>query len=100
MMATYRELLAKESPEMQARVAERVEEASIQIALGMLRDELNISQTELAAIMGVKQPSVARIEQTDNDPRLSTLKRYVKALGGELSLDITLPTGKRVAIHL
>lgn len=45
-MATYRELLAKESPEMQARVAERVEEASIQIALGALRDELNISPTE------------------------------------------------------
>lgn len=99
-MATYRELLAKESPEMQARGAERVEEASIQIALGMLRDELNISQTELAAVMGVKQPSVARIEQADNDPRLSTLKRYVKALGGKLSLDVTLPTGKRVAFHL
>lgn len=99
-MATYRELLAKESPEMQAKVAERVEEVSIQIALGMLRDELNISQTELAAVMGIKQPSVARMEQADNDPRLSTLKRYVKALGGELSLDVTLPTGKRVAFHI
>ncbi|MEY8711669.1 transcriptional regulator [Mangrovibacter phragmitis] len=99
-MATYRELLAKESPEMQARVAERVETASIQIALSMLREELNISQTELAAAMGVKQPSVARIEQAGNDPRLSTLKRYVQALGGELSLDVTLPTGKRVAFHL
>ena len=99
-MATYKELLAKESPEMQVRVARRVEEVSIQIALAMLRDELNISQTELAAVMGVKQPSVARIEQTDNDPRLSTLKRYVTALGGELSLDIKLPSGKRVAFHL
>lgn len=60
-MGTYRDFLAKESPEMQARIAERVEEISTQIALSMLRDELNISQTE----------------QTDNDPRLSTLKRYV-----------------------
>ncbi|NDK98335.1 hypothetical protein GPY23_04690 [Photorhabdus bodei] len=50
--------------------------------------------------MGVKQPSVARMEQADNDPRLSTLKRYVKALGGELSLEVTLPTGKRIAFHL
>lgn len=99
-MATYRELLAQESPEIQARVAERVETTSIQIALSMLRDELNISQTELAAMMGIKQPSVVRIEQADNDPRLSTLKRYVKALGGELSLNVTLPTGKRVAFHL
>jgi transcriptional regulator with XRE-family HTH domain len=99
-MATYRELLAKESPDMQARVAERIELASIKIALSQLRDELNISQTELAAAMGVKQPSIARMEQADNDPRLSTLKRYVAALGGELSIDITLPTGKRVAFHL
>ena len=99
-MSTYRELLAKESPEMQSRVADRGEEASIRIALSALRDELNISQTEMATMMGVKQPSVARMEQADNDPRLSTLKRYVKALGGELSLDVTLPTGKRVAFHL
>jgi predicted transcriptional regulator len=99
-MATYRELLAKENPDMQTRVVERIEQASIKIALSQLRDELNISQTELAAAMGVKQPSIARMEQTDNDPRLSTLKRYVAALGGELSIDITLPTGKRVAFHL
>lgn len=99
-MATYRELLAQESPEMQARVAGRIEETGTRITLSMLRDELNISQTELAAAMGVKQPSVARMEQADNDPRLSTLNRYVKALGGELSLDVTLPDGKRVAFHL
>lgn len=99
-MSTYKELLAKESPEMQTRVAERVEEASLRIALSMLRDELNISQTELAAMMGIKQPSVARMEQPDNDPRLSTLKRYVQALGGELSLDVTLPTGKRIAFNI
>jgi transcriptional regulator with XRE-family HTH domain len=99
-MATYRELLAKESPEMQARVEERVEQASIRLALSQLRDELDMSQTELAVAMGVQQPSIARIENADHDPRLSTLKRYVAALGGELSIDVTLPTGKRIAFHL
>ena len=99
-MATYRELLAKESPEMQARVEVRVEKASIKLALSQLRDELGMSQTELAVAMGVQQPAIARIENADHDPRLSTLKRYVAALGGELSIDITLPTGKRVAFHL
>ncbi|EJP2206733.1 hypothetical protein NU123_004973 [Salmonella enterica] len=39
-------------------------------------------------------------QQADNDPRLSTLKRYVAALGGELSIDVTLPTGKRVVFHI
>lgn len=96
-MATIKELMAKQSPESQERIAAKVEEMRQTIALSMLREELNMSQTEMAAAMGVKQPTVAKMEQADNDPRLSTLKRYVAALGGELSIDVKLPTGKRIA---
>lgn len=99
-MATLKELMAKQSPESQERIAEKVEVLRQVIALNMLREELNISQAELASAMGVKQPTIAKMEQADNDPRLSTLKRYVTALGGELSIDVKLPTGKRVAFHL
>ncbi|ECC1742002.1 Cro/Cl family transcriptional regulator [Salmonella enterica subsp. salamae] len=96
-MATLKELMAKQSPESQQRIAAKVEEMRQTIALNRLREELNMSQTEMAAAMGVKQPTVAKMEQADNDPRLSTLKRYVAALGGELSIDVKLPTGKRIA---
>ncbi|AZI86370.1 helix-turn-helix domain-containing protein [Kosakonia cowanii] len=99
-MATLDELLAKRSPESLARIEERVDELRRSIVLSQLREELNISQTELASLMGVKQPTLAKIEQPGNDPRLSTLKRYVAALGGELTIDITLPTGKRVAFQI
>ncbi|MCU6665881.1 Antitoxin HigA [compost metagenome] len=98
-MATLKELMAQQSEESKERIAAKVEELRIIVALNQLREELNISQTQLAAAMGVKQPTVAKIEQPDNDPRLSTLKRYVKALGGEVSIDVILPTGKRVAFH-
>ncbi|MHA0913277.1 helix-turn-helix domain-containing protein [Kosakonia cowanii] len=99
-MATLDELLAKRSPESLARIEERVDELRRSIVLSQLREELNISQAELASLMGVKQPTLAKIEQPGNDPRLSTLKRYVAALGGELTIDITLPTGKRVAFQI
>lgn len=99
-MATLDELLSKRSPESLARIEERVDELRRSIVLSQLREELNISQTELASLMGVKQPTLAKIEQPGNDPRLSTLKRYVAALGGELTIDITLPTGKRVAFQI
>ncbi|MBA7803766.1 helix-turn-helix transcriptional regulator [Citrobacter freundii] len=99
-MATLKELMAKQSPESQERIAEKVEVLRQAVALSMLREELNLSQAELASVMGVKQPTIAKMEQADNDPRLSTLKRYVAALGGELSIDVKLPTGKRVAFHL
>ncbi len=47
---------------------------SIKLALSQLRDELDMSQAELAAIIGVQQPSIARMENADHDPLLSTLK--------------------------
>ncbi|MFJ3459410.1 helix-turn-helix domain-containing protein [Scandinavium goeteborgense] len=99
-MSTLKELMAQQSPESQKRIKERVEEMRQEVALSQLRTELQVSQSELAAAMGVKQPTIAKMEQPDNDPRLSTLKRYVAALGGELSIDVTLPTGKRVAFHI
>ncbi|HCM9152578.1 TPA: helix-turn-helix transcriptional regulator [Enterobacter cloacae subsp. cloacae] len=99
-MATLKELIAQQSAESQERIAAKVEVMRRIVALNQLREELNISQTELAAAMGVKQPTVAKIELPGNDPRLSTLKRYVSALGGELSIDVTLPNGKRIAFEI
>ena len=99
-MATLKELMAQQSAESQERIAAKVEVMRRIVALNQLREELNISQTELAAAMGVKQPTLAKIEQPGNDPRLSTLKRYVSALGGEMSVDVTLPNGKRIAFQI
>ncbi|MEP8646260.1 helix-turn-helix transcriptional regulator [Enterobacter kobei] len=99
-MATLKELMAQQSAESQERIAAKVVVIRRIVALNQLREELNISQTELAAAMGVKQPTVAKIEQPGNDPRLSTLKRYVSALGGEMSIDVTLPNGKRIAFQI
>ncbi|EFA4747959.1 helix-turn-helix domain-containing protein [Escherichia coli] len=72
-------MIAARSPESPARIAARAQELRREIALTSLRHELNMSQTQLARAMGGKQPTVAKIEQADNDPRLSTLKRYVEA---------------------
>lgn len=94
-MATLKELMAKHSPDSQQRIAAKAAEIRQSVALNLLREELQMSQTEMAAAMGVKQPTIAKMEQADNDPRLSTLKRYIAALGGELSINVTLPTGKK-----
>lgn len=99
-MATLKELMAQQSAESQERIAAKVDVMRRIVALSQLREELNVSQTELAEAMGVKQPTVAKIEQPGNDPRLSTLKRYVSALGGEMSIDVTLPNGKRIAFQI
>lgn len=99
-MSTLDKLLAKQSPEARAQIEARAEEIRREITLAKIREELNLSQTELAQSLGVSQPSIAKIENVDNDPKLSTLKRYIKALGGELSIDVTLPNGKRIGFSL
>lgn len=99
-MATLKEMMAKRSPDSRARIEARTAEIRQEITLAKLREELDVSQTQLAAALGVKQPSVVKIEKVENDPKLSTLKRYVAALGGELALDVTLPSGKRIALSL
>lgn len=53
--------------------------------IGELRRQLGISQVEIAGQLGVTQPCVAKIERQE-DMRLSTLRRYVAGLGGELRL--------------
>ncbi|MBP6083342.1 MAG: helix-turn-helix domain-containing protein [Providencia sp.] len=99
-MGTLEELLAKRSPESLKRIEARVEELRREITLSKMREELNISQVQLAELLGIKQPAVVKMEKLGNDPKLSTIKRYVKALGGELSLDVTLSNGKKLELHL
>ena len=56
--------------------------------------EIGLSQTEVAARMGTSQSAVARLESGDADVRLSTLERYVAALGERLDWGFERPVGK------
>ncbi len=57
----------------------------IQYQLDELRQTRNVTQHQLAEALGVHQPNVSRLENAD-DPKLSTLRAYVEALGGRLEL--------------
>ncbi len=48
-----------------------------------LRAKRQVTQNELADRLGIRQPTVSKIERRE-DVNLSTLRRYVEALGGEL----------------
>lgn len=58
--------------------------------LAELRRSRGISQARLADVLGVKQMQVSRLERR-KDPRLSTLRRSVEALGGRLTLIALFP---------
>lgn len=59
------------------------------------RKAVNMTQVELAEAMGVSQNRVSRMENGDiNSMSLDTLRKYVGALGGSVTLVADLPTGK------
>ena len=85
-------LLASRSSESQARIQEMVDELLLESQLHLIREDLEISQKELAAALGIKQPSLSVIENRGNDLSISTMKKYVEAMGGKLRIDVELPT--------
>lgn len=76
------------------------DEMILETGLQMMREELKLSQKAVAELMGISQPAVTQLEQRGNELKIATLKRYIEAMGGKLSLDVELPTGKRLAFHI
>lgn len=99
-MKTLRDAIAARSPESQARIKEMADEMILETGLQLMREELHLSQKSLAESMGVSQPAITQIEQRGNDVKLATLKRYIEAMGGKLSLTIELPEGGGRVFHI
>ena len=63
-----------------------------------LRKALRCSQENLAEVLGVKQAEVSKMERR-TDMYLSTVRRYVEAMGGHLDLVASFPKQKPVRIR-
>lgn len=97
MAKNLQDLLAARSSESQKRISEAADEMLLEVNLYALREQLAMSQAAVAKAMGISQPSVVAIEQRGNDIKLSTMKRYVEAMGGKLRIDVELPDGKHTS---
>ncbi|PWU48910.1 hypothetical protein DLJ46_10730 [Micromonospora globispora] len=80
-----------ESPEVRAAYEDAQETHRILDSLVALRRALRLTQTAVARRMGVKQPAVSEFENEANDPRLSTIQRYARAVEGQIRLVLELP---------
>jgi hypothetical protein len=95
MGRTLDQVLDSLPSERRARIEERAEGLRMEVeGLKDLRLLAEQSQEQLAKALGVKQPSVHKIEH-QTDLYLSTLRRFVEAVGGTLELRVSLP-GKGV----
>lgn len=88
--------IAAADPERAARIDAYKRAIGDALALADLRDERGVTQNEVAARLDVSQANVSRIEH-EEDVYLSTLRRYVTALGGELEINAVFPD-RRIAL--
>ena len=63
-------------------------------AVASARALSGMSQKQLAAITGIDQSDISKIERGVANPSVSTLERIAHALGGQLSISIAVPAVK------
>jgi DNA-binding transcriptional regulator YiaG len=93
MARKFRELMADWSPERVQAVEARTQQMLREMPLVELRRQLNLTQEALAAALGTSQASVSKLERR-RDISLSSLRRYVEAMGGELEITARFPEGE------
>jgi hypothetical protein len=80
---------------IQTRASELIAE---EMSLRDLRVALNKTQVALSAALHIKQDGVSRLENR-SDMLLSTLTKYIKAMGGSLKLIAEFPDRPPITIQ-
>ncbi|MBB5049068.1 hypothetical protein HNR60_003842 [Rhodopseudomonas rhenobacensis] len=92
------EVFGKFPPVRRAKIKDRAAVLiAEQLGLQELRQSRKLTQDEVARRVGGKQVYVSRLEKR-SDMKVSTLRDYVKAIGGHLDLVVTFPEGQSVRI--
>lgn len=95
MARNYNELRAKIEPDRRERVEKRVAEAIRAMPLDEIREARALTQMQLAEVLQVSQGAVSKVERR-TDMYISTLRSYVRAVGGDLQIRAVFPDGEVV----
>ena len=69
------------------------EVCSLEIRLQELRQALELTQTQLAETLDINQAAISKMEN-QADMYISTLRRFVEAMGGSLEIVAKFPGGE------
>jgi DNA-binding XRE family transcriptional regulator len=84
-LRNYRELQNAMSPERQAKNAAATERMVSEMPLDELRAAREMTQENLARVLGVRQATISKMER-QTDMYVSTLAKFIEAMGGELEI--------------
>lgn len=86
------------APARRARVEAIKQDMRRELRLEELRAQHRVTQEQIATTLGVSQARVSKLEH-QADARVSTLRAYVRALGGELEISAVFDD-ERIDLHL
>ncbi len=89
-----RKLNPRQRKKVEARAAQVIAE---EMTLRQLRQACRLTQQKVAKSLRIGQEGVSKIERR-SDLLLSTLRDYVRAMGGQLSLVVEFPDRKPVVL--
>lgn len=92
MAKSFKALERKMSPEARARSEEKAKQLIAEMPLQELRAARKLTQEELAKTLNVNQAAVSKQERRA-DMYVSTLREFVRAMGGELEITARFPEG-------
>ena len=93
MAKSFEELVAKTtSKQNRAKADLRAQQLLGELLLREIRQLTGKSQQQVADVLGIKQPSLSKLER-QADIQLSTLHKLVQAMGGKLEVLARFPKG-------
>jgi len=92
MSRKFKELGARMSAESVARSDAIYARLKAEMALEELRGALRMTQQQLARTLHVDQSAISKLERR-TDMYVSTLERFIEAMGGRLEIRAVFPEG-------
>ena len=93
MAKSFEELIERTTGKRtRERARQRTQELLGAMLLSEVRKLSGKSQREVAEALGIRQPSLSKLE-SQSDMQISTLRRIVTALGGKLDVIARFPKG-------
>jgi len=90
MAKSFKKLVAKLPQDRQEKIRQGTKVLFSEMALQELRKALELTQNQLATTLDMNQAAVSKIER-QSDMYVSTLRRFLEAMGAELKVIASFP---------
>ena len=90
-LTKYAQARAARDPEFTDGLESGYTDFKIGVLLRQAREKAGLTQQEVAERLETKKSAISRIENSAGSLRLSTLERYARAIGWQLSLELRPP---------